>query len=244
MSLVAIDEAYRSKVSAIGRKAMAAIYSNDFELYITALELIDSRGDIVEYFIFPLNPTSISVSKPRIQDIAKTAGGTVTTETSTYMPQDIFMEGNFGRKFKFLIGKELVDFQAFSLSQVANKFAENYNNQVFSDTIKTGYGCIKILERIIDKSSTLDSYGKPYYLHLYNLAFGQSYIVKVVNQPIFKQSQDKNMIWEYSIQFKTLAPLAEMQAEPSALSNLRLLGISEIQRNINKTNGSIIQLIS
>ena len=244
MSIQQIDNIYKSMIPRIGRNAIAAIYPKDFELYITALELVNATGDVVEYFIFPINPVSIVKMEPQLTNIVKTAGGVVSTSIQTFIPCDITMQGNFGKKFKFLVGQTFISFQAFSMSEIINKNISGANNQIFSDTIKTGYGCIKILQRIIQKHNQLDNFGVPYTLNLYNLSLGESYIVKVINQPTFTMSMDKNMIWEYSIQFKALAPLDQMSSDPSSLSNLKLLAASTIQKGVNEQLNNIIDILS
>lgn len=219
----------------VGRSAAAALFPNDFEVYITALELVDSSNKTTDYFLFPLNPQTISESENQILNIRKTAGGISTTSTETFMPTIVNMSGDFGRKFKILVGQNIIDFKAFFFSE--NKF--NSSAQTFNDTVKNGYGCIKILEKIIKKSNQLDQNGQPYFLYLYNLSFGKVYLVKCVSQPTFNCTMDKNMIWSYNIQFQTLAELSQIKSKNDTLSNLTLLGFSQVQKALNKSVGDI-----
>lgn len=219
----------------IGRSAVSAMFPNDIETYITILELVDGSDRVVEYFLFPINPSSISEDHTQIINIKKTAGGISTTSTNTFMPKVINLQGDFGRKFKILIGGDYINFSAFNFSQ---QLVKNFNNNVFSNTIKTGYGCIKILQRIIEKSNQLDKNGSPYFLHLYNLSFGTSYLVKCIGQPTFSCNVEKNMIWQYQMQFQALAPLDQMENH-NDLSNLKQLGISLIQKGLNNALASI-----
>lgn len=225
-----------SLMRTVGKSAMAALYPDDFECYITALELVDSSEKTTDYFLFPLNPTSISESENQILNIRKTAGGINTISTETFMPSIINMSGNFGRKFKILVGNNLVDFKAFNFSEKTF----NQSAKIFDDTVKTGYGCIKILQKIIQKSRQLDQNGQPYFLYLYNLNFGKIFLVKCIGQPTFSTSVDKNMIWDYNIQFQTLAELSNIKSKSEKNSNLKLLGISTIQKGLNAVLGNVL----
>jgi hypothetical protein len=236
MSLEQAKTRFDSLLRTIGRSTLATLFPDDFEVYITALELVDSQEKTVDYFLFPLNPTSISESENQIVNIKKTAGGISAISTETYMPSIINLSGNFGRKFKILVGNNIVDFKAFVFSET------NFNKaaKTFDDTAKTGYGCIKVLEKIIKKSNQLDQNGQPYFLYLYNLNFGKVYLVKCIGQPTFSSSVDQNMIWNYNIQFQTLAKLSQITSKNEKNSNLKLLGISTIQKGLNAVMGSVL----
>src|SRR3989304_7996208 len=105
MSLEQTKQRYLSLISTIGKSAVGALYPDEFAVWITALELVDSSEKTTDYFLFPLNPTSISESENQIVNIKKTAGGISTISTETFMPSIINLSGNFGRKFKVLIGQ-------------------------------------------------------------------------------------------------------------------------------------------
>jgi hypothetical protein len=114
------------------------------------------------------------------------------------------LKGNFGRKFKFLVGSVGVDAAAFSF--VNKKFQYNKNAGTFSNQLKTGYGCLKVLERMCAMSNALDDFGNPYRLYFYNMALGNHYLVKVINFTP-DMSMDSNMIWKYSLNMKAVAPI-------------------------------------
>lgn len=213
----------------MGMAALAALYPDDFELYLFALELLDSQNKVVEYFLFPINPSAVSKSTSQLVNIKKTAGGINAISTDTYQPSVVSLSGNFGRKFKILLGADYINFSAFSFSEQSRK---NKQNNVFSNTVKTGYGCIKILERIITKSSQFDSKGNPYSLNFYNLSFGDSHLVKVIGEPVFDTSLDKNMIWAYNFKMMTLASLDQL-SNYDEFSNLKLLAFSTVQKSLN-----------
>jgi hypothetical protein len=234
MSVESVKNRFVSSLSTIGRGVLSSLYPSEIECYITALELVDSQNKTADYLLFPLNPSSISESENQILNIKKTAGGISTTSTETFMPSVINLAGDFGRKFKILVGASFVDFAAYNFSEGHNLKRDN----IFDQTIKTGYGVIKLLEKIIKKSNQLDQYGQPYFMYLYNLNFGRVYLVKCIGQPTFQSSLDKNMIWSYNIQFQTLAELSQIR-DDGVNSNLKLFAFSQIQKTLNNVVGQI-----
>lgn len=225
--------------ASIGKKAISALYPNDFELYITSFDLVNSDGITEAYFIFPVQPFSITEKNKPIQNIKKTAGGITVLSTQTFSPTDTMMQGNFGRKFKFLLGKELINFSALLLQPSISK--PLFSNE-FDPSIKTGYGCIKVLESIIKKSSTLDSKGKPYALFFYNLALGQSYLVKVTDLD-FYQNQENNMIWHYNMTIKSLIPTEEISNFSKQSLVVNLAANQTVQISIDNVSSFLTTLL-
>lgn len=214
MANALIQDRLVSLQNTIGKSAVNGLFPNDIELYFFALELVNSlTGDAKEYFVFPVNPSDIKESKTNLVNIKKTAGGVTTISTQTFVPTDITINGNFGRNFKFLVNSQVISFSAFSFISGAINNGANINIQEFSPTIKSGYGCCKILERIVNKASTLDKdNNSPYTLYLYNLALGNNYIVKPINLT-FSQNQGSNMIWNYSLTLKSLSRIEDLMSE-------------------------------
>ena len=168
MGVFETDARYKDLLRTVGKRVLNTIYPNDIEIYIVAFELTNSRGQTKEYFIFPINPSSITEQMPFLTNIKKTAGGISVLNNNTFVPTNIAISGNFGRQFKILLGQELVHFSAIKFSTAAGDFvsqlkgAANFKGAVFSTSIKTGYGCTKVLESILLKSSQLDEYQKPH----------------------------------------------------------------------------------
>lgn len=215
--------------ASVGKKAISALYPNDFELYITSFELVNSDKETEAYFIFPVQPFSINEQNKPIQNIKKTAGGMTVLSSQTFSPTNTTIQGNFGRKFKFLLGTNLINFSAFLLKPFVTKpqFA-----QEFDPSIKTGYGCIKVLESIINKSNSLDSKNKPYALYFYNLALGHNYLVKVTSFD-FYQNQENNMIWHYNMSIKSLIPVEQISDKSQRSLAVSLASNQVIQSTIN-----------
>ncbi len=236
MTLSNIKRNYINKVHSVGKIGLNALFPNDFELYVFALELVDSKGDVEEYFIFPINPTSIEESSVSNQTITKTAGGVVVMNSNTFIPRDIIMSGNFGRRFKMLIGQELMDFASLQYSSVSGFFksfkgAQNVKKSVFNPKIKTGYGLVKVLETIVNKSQDLDQFEKPYSLHLYNLALGNNYLIKATGLT-YKQDIGSNMIWNYTLQIKAIGDLDTIEGIRSQKSLSASLATSAAMQRV------------
>ncbi len=213
MSLEFVKKTLVTKLGALGKVGLNGLYPNDFELYVFALELVNSKGDTEEYFVFPINPTNFDESSQANTSVVKTMGGVVTIDSNTFDPVDIIMGGNFGRKLKFLIGGEQIDFGALSYSTrsgVYKNAKDTFKKGVFNSKIKSGYGCIKLLQSFQTKSTGLDQYNKPYSLYLYNLALGNSYLIKILNLT-FKQDMSSNGIWNYSMQIKGLGTMDSIE---------------------------------
>lgn len=200
-------------LSTIGKAALNARYPNEFELYVCALELVDQAGKTMKYFIFPVNPSSMDEAQPKLTNIKKTAAGVTVLSSPTFVPIDITLTGTFGRKFKVLLGNDFVDIvQSFTTSPSAVSVDSDDNGQtdVFDARVKTGYGCLKILQEIVDGADVIDENG-PRRLIFYNPAFGSSYVVKPMSFKI-AMSQESNMVHNYFLSLKAIAPLDALQS--------------------------------
>jgi len=221
-------ETGRNIIKTLGKGLLSSLYPDDFESYIFAFELVDSQDQTCDYFLFPLNPKSINISENQLINIKKTVGGLSMVSTDSYMPKVISIEGNFGRQLKLLIGRELINFLGFL----------NPSQKQFSSSLKTGFGCCKILERMIQNSNQLDSQGKPYFLYFYNLSFGKSHLVKAISSVTFHQSLETNMVWSYSLKLQTLADL-DMLSNTVSKSNITTFAFSQVQKSLNVILGKV-----
>jgi hypothetical protein len=203
------------------------------------LELVNSEGDIADYFCFPVMPDSITKTEQEITNVRKTAGGVVSFTTSSFTPQDLSISGNFGRSFKVLLGNDLIDFKAFGES--LGNFKENgFNNVVtpFNVKVKTGYGCTKILQNIVNKSKNVDALNKPYRLFLHNPTLGEAYLVEKMSLTLKQDKSSSNMMWGYSLNFKIIGDAKSIgYANKSSLG--KVLGKGVLQKTINKLAGSV-----
>ena len=113
----------------IGRAALNNLFPNDFEYYACSLELVNSKGQTVDFFTLPVMPSNISQAETSLDNIKKTTGGIVSLSTSTFEPIDIQLSGNFGRRLKLLIGMDHLDFSTLDFS-FRNGIADQYQSGV------------------------------------------------------------------------------------------------------------------
>lgn len=212
---MSIENAVRNKallMEQIGRSALNVKYPKEFELYMCALELIDGNGKTLKYFVFPVMPSNLEENQPHITNVKKTLAGVTVLSNPTFIPRDIVLSGNFGRKFRILLGTDYMEFVSSFKTEddkVTKQSVLKGVEQVFDDRIKTGFGCCKILEEIVDECNSVDENGTKQ-LIFYNPALGNSYLVKPTGLK-FSQSQETNMIWNYSLALKAIASLESLQ---------------------------------
>ena len=241
-------------VNNVGRALMHQLFPKDFEYYMMALELVDGAGNGIDYFAFPVLPSSITKSENKRINIKKAYKSTLILTSTAYTPQDISIKGNFGRGFKILIGsKEVLSGVAFNssvragvfeLTQLTNRSLLNPTNQ-FNQHVKTGYGAIKLLQSIIHKSDGSDQNG-PYRLYLYNFALGESYLVVVPSKALTLEQNDSNMnmIWNYTLNLTTIAPLELVKNVISVTSNTKILEASVLQSTVNGVGRDVVNYVS
>jgi hypothetical protein len=234
-----VSEINRARVlrGQIGKSALNALYPNDFEYYLCAFELV-SETKTVDYFVFPIQPSSISKTEPTRNNIKVSMSGTTVLRNKSFLPQEITLKGNFGRRFKILSTKGAFFGVGVSFKIKDVMFGDRMGKTItpsFSSGIKTGYGAVKLLQFLLEESNKVNSNGKPYQLYFYNMAFGESYLVTIPPSGMtFPQSEDKNMIWEYALNLKILAPLSEVATiKHSSLRSQNILGKNLIQNTIN-----------
>jgi len=240
MSLPAIEARYRDLRVQVGKSALNALFPKEFEFYMLAIELVNSQGETEDYFSWPILPEEIRDTSNEITRITKTIGGVNVVVNSSFVPTQIFIKGNFGRRFKVLINNNKIELFGFGFS---NKKISKPNFTLgvpqFSSFAKTGYGCIKMLQSIKEKSKQLDGYQKPFSLYLYNPILGDNYQVEFNS---FTHSQDvgRNMIPNYSLQLSSVADLDSVLGKSGSMkSALKNLTISGLQRGANSIASAI-----
>lgn len=230
MSISSAVNTHNEFLKTIGKAGLNALYPNDFEAYFIALELVDSSDKTLEFFTFPIMPNTLSISEPEITNIKKVNKGITSLKTDSFIPRDISMVGTFGRNFRILIRNKFIDFNSFrgGLGLLHGDFD--------GLTIKTGFGSMKVLQNILQNSKTLDQKGKPVRLYFYNFAFSENYVVEVMDK-VFSQSKESNMIWNYNVNLKAVAPINNTVRSQSSL--IKILSASVLQKNINSLASNI-----
>lgn len=246
-------KAFYNLLTTVGSAGVHAEYPNDFEYYMVGLELVKYNGITIDMLIFPVLPKQIKRSEHTATNIKKTMGGVSVVKTSSFVPIDFSISGNFGRKFKVLVQSDaILDFQALRYSLATGTTQRDYVDQdiisgskfskpAFNYAIKTGYGVTKVLEAIVNKSrGSIDN--KPNRLIFYNLAYGESYLVEIIDFEV-SQGLENNMIWNYSLNMKAIAPL-EMVEWTRERSVKSVLISSALQKGINGVANTAKSLIN
>ncbi len=235
-------------VSQLGQAALSQLYPNDFETYFCALELVDSRQRVVDFFVFPVMPSTMQETNTNLTTVKQTAGGVTVLGTTQYVPIDFRLQGNFGRKFKFLVGQQIVDASAISFSTQAGVFTARQGieqglnqtrNAVFNSEIKTGYGCYNILRAICNKSTGLDEDGNPYHLYFYNPTMNSAHMIEVISFVSAQDDKQSNMLHSYQIDIKLVAPLEGLKRDGSADSLTKTMQYGIINQTVDASIGNL-----
>lgn len=242
----AIVEQVWSLQKQVGAQAVAAMYPNDFEWYMVALELTDSQDNTIDYIAFPITPDSITKTEPTRTNVKKSLSGITVLTNPSFTPQEINIKGSFGRNFKILLNvSNPVTTTGVAFSTVSGKYdlysikkgasLLTLRTSQFNVGVKTGYGVTKIIKAMLSKSVGLGQDGKPLRLYFYNMALGESYLVVVPPSGArFSQDLSKNMIWNYNITMIAIAPLELVANKKNAKSWLiNSLANAAIQTGVN-----------
>lgn len=249
---------YKSTLSDLGRAALHALYPRDFEYYLVSLELteLSEEGEnTIDYFVFPIAPNSINKSENNRINVKKTATSNVVINNKHFTPHDLTLKGDFGRGFKILISpNETISFKGLRYSIKEGNYnpsdlLESTVNDIkaeFNPEIKTGYGCIKILQSIVSKAMSVDKKGNPFRLYFYNPALGESYlVVPKPNGLNLQQDQNQNnMIWSYSLNFTIIADIVSSRNKTIKRSLSSLLSAGAIQKGVNEVGRDISNFIT
>jgi len=245
---MSIENAVRKRallVESAGQTILNIKYPNEFELYVIALELVNQQNVTEKYFVFPIMPSTIDESLQQTHNIKRTLGGVVTLSSPNFVPVDISLTGNFGRKFKVLLGTDYKDFISSFVDngKVTNNSFANGVYELFDNRVKTGYGCCKILEELVSQKNQISYSGGMKKLILHNLSFGNSYLVKPMSIS-FSQSQESNMIWNYRLDLKAIAPLDALYTDSELEEQRKRLGTTAfIQKGVDNVVNNITGLV-
>ena len=210
-----IDKAKALEYSAAAT-LLNTLYPRDFEAYMIAFELCDSRGKTLDYMTFPIMPNDITVDESMPVSIQNTFGGVSAVSANVYTSKNISINGSFGRNMKILsrsnnaLGSLISALSISSRSTVERTYGLSqiipHTEAELSKTFKTGYGCCKVLQSILNKAYDVDTWGAVNKLYFYNMALGESYLIKPINFKL-NQNMSSNAIWNYSLQMQTICPL-------------------------------------
>lgn len=248
MSSKAAQESANSLIRNLGRATAHYLFPNDIEFYFVAFELVDSEDRTVQYFSFPINPSSIIFQDSEVTKIQRTLGGITTIKSVTFDPKTYTLQGDFGRNWKVIVNGSPFTFSAlnFDFRQIGFDLKNlKIGSPVLSVEAKSGYGCIKMLEQIIKNAKQLDENGNPYKLYFYNTSLNHQYLVEPQDFT-FSQNVQKNMIWQYSLRLNSIARLEDISSK-SKLVLANSLAIATINRQASgitrKLNSTLNKLV-
>ena len=231
MSLQAAREKFNGYIGGVGVPStvyalLHVLFPEDFEFYNMALELVNNKtGIVTDRFIFPVMPDNVNIVNTKITNIRKTAQGVSVLNNNSFIPIDIRIDGTFGRKFKLTVGSyELPDPSLVTSGMIPSV--------PFAASVKTGYGALKQLERLYEKSTRTRD-GKTNTLILYNMAYNQQYVVKPMSLQS-NQGVSENMIWRYTLSLQAVAP-ANTGIGQKALKRMELMSYAAINTRISET---------
>lgn len=227
------------------RAMQNALYPNEFEYYAITLEIVDSNGATYEHMTFPVMPESIMYDDASVVNIQKTVGGVAATDTSSYVPKTISIQGTFGRKFRLLLNpKENITVQGILDNSRSFGQAQITRKVEFDPKMKSGYGATKLLQRIMELSSSLDEQNQPLRMFLYLPPLGQNFLVKKTAFTLSQDQASSNMMWRYSMQLTAIAPLetviSQEQINRSMQNNLI---VNNLQKGGTAVVGTLVNAL-
>lgn len=228
MAVKDIQRSFIRLLEDAGNGVAHIMHPNESPHYMVGFELTTWNNETIDYLAFPVMPQQIRVTDTPSTTIKKTLSGVVSTSLSGFTPRNINLVGNFGRGFVFLVNNQLISMAASNYSTQAGVYdisdkKSPIKTNVFNTQVKTGYGCIKILQSIIRKSNETNETA-PFKLFFYNMALGEHYLVKAVNMDV-SQTIESNMNWQYNIQMTAIAHAFDSDKEQKdTLKNLLTAG--------------------
>lgn len=248
-----ITNKYLNLVNSVGKGVLNALYPRDIEFYFISLELTDSDNNTIDYFTFPVMPEGISRNQNKRINIKQALNSTTVLTSSSFVPFDVNLRGDFGRVFKIMLSGESVIFSALRYSMLSGVNRKDQISDItlkefgipFDPAIKSGYGCSKILQSIIDKSDGSDGNGN-FKLYLYLPAFGESYLVVPTQNPLTwtQNVTAKNMIWQYNLNLKAIAPISSLRDEKELRKKMVYVNsFSSIEKGVNNVSKTIAKMI-
>lgn len=225
-------------VSSSLRAYLNSLYPDEFEYYLCSFELVNKSGIVEQVLIFPIMPDSIQENRQSLVNIKKTMSSVVSLTNNTFSPTTITINGTFGKKLRILLGPKQTNASAFYFEK---KIKLKDDVIELNTEIKTGYGVTKKLENMIKLSQKESSDGSGYLLFFYNLALNNNYLVEVTDMS-FQQSMENNMMWNYSINMKSLANASDVRPggyDEYKKSIKEMLKYSNINKAVFKLSNSL-----
>lgn len=230
----------------LGRAGLHYAFPNDFEYYAISFEIVNTLGESVAYFGFPIMPNSLNISISNAIDISQTSAGVESIINPSFIPFDVTGLGTFGRALRLVnyqqagiglrLSKEFFSSKLQNIKNIVNGEGAN-----FSNFVKTGYGLCKVLEGIFALGSAVDREGRPYVAIMYNLSLNHNYIVELLNVSFSQDVSTNNAMWNYNFSVKATAPLKALDGIFSSKKSPQRIIRNNITRNSINTLGNVFR---
>ena len=199
----------------VGKAAIHAAMPDDFEYYLWLAQHRYTEAEWLELLGKEPDWRYFAACAYKMEADGKPAMPTLFNDS--FAPVDINIAGTFGRKIRLLLNYKDPWIQTGGKQILALNFGKVAGVEV---GVKTGYGMTKVLQHILNASSKTEAEsGKPYYLKFYNYALNTAYLVDVVNYTV-NQNMGSNMIWNYQITLRAVAPLSSFSNIGNKMKNL------------------------
>ena len=199
-----INHPYFSRILSATHTVLNSKHPDEFELYMCSLELVSTKTKkTLSYFVFPIMPQSEDFTRQTSTNVIQTFGGVTTLKKTNFIPFDISLSGTFGRGYRVSVGNSFADISSYK--SLGGMKTSQMLNEMFDPSIKSGYGYCRVLENMIEESQQVDGDGQRV-LYFYNLSFNQRYVVEPMSLN-FRQDMSSNMVWNYNLVLKAVAPL-------------------------------------
>jgi hypothetical protein len=216
----------------LGRGAFSAKFPNDFEYYLLSFDLKNDNKTVAS-LVFPVNPDQIRYNKQYNTTIRKTLSGVSVVINPTFNPFPITLSGTFGRSMKTLFSPDSGKILNLQGALLTTNLIPTFN---FS--VKTGYGCFKLLEKMISMCNQIDEKTKkPYVLQFTDLSINESYYVEIKSFTP-EMSVGRNMLWYYSINMMAVA-----ESKLTFIKRAKLIGRKVANEGITKLTKKISEEI-
>jgi hypothetical protein len=139
-------------------------------------------------------PESLAMAQRYLMTVTPTLDGNFVDDFGR-APSPIQLQGTFGKKLRAVVGPGLNN----------SSITGSVLNSLRSTTSSTGYGMVKALSEIVDRSHTPNAAGLMPKTVLFNWAFDSHWEV-VINGFDVSQSVQQNGIWFYSMGITCLRP--------------------------------------
>jgi len=220
----------------LGRATAHYLFPNEIDFYFVAFELVNSDDRTVQYFAFPVNPQSIIFQDSEITKIQRTLGGITTLKTTTFDPKTYTLQGEFGRNWKVIINGSPFSFGAINFGELGFNLKQlSIGSPELSIEVKSGYGCIKLLEKIIKAAKSLDDSGRPHKLFFYNTSLNHQYLVEPQDFT-FSQNIQKNMLWQYNLRLNAVARIEDLNfnAKANLANSLAISSVNKLAKSLSR----------